>query len=388
MSRRPDVALVTTGWPVQHPRHYHLFARALASAGLRPVVLGQPDRDPQTVHTVDEDIDVVLLPRRGRMNRLLFSPPFALVKAFRTGAPVIQVNSIDLLPWAAVAARLTRRRIVYDAYDDYPAQALTKEWVPRCLRKPLSKTVAWAEPLLAANVDAVIFATESTGSRFRTRSCRILVVRNFPWPEFAEVPPLAESECAFDILYHGVMHEYYFAPVLAAAKTLRERGHRPSWCLAVREFDPARRAGIESRLAQAGLADDFTILVNTPFAEMPSLLARSRIGFVPGRPDPPTLQRSLPRKLFELLAAGRPAVVAETEALTDLFRGSDVCRFYPIDDWDAAADELERLLLDKELCGELGERSRQVWTQRFSAEIEIRPYVKLIEELARSAGRG
>jgi glycosyltransferase involved in cell wall biosynthesis len=61
------------------------------------------------------------------------------------------------------------------------------------------------------------------------------------------------------------------------------------------------------------------------------LLGASRFGLIP-LPDEPKFHRNIPMKLFEVLAAGKPAVVSDLPPIRDLVEAADCCVFVPAGD--------------------------------------------------------
>jgi teichuronic acid biosynthesis glycosyltransferase TuaH len=131
---------------------------------------------------------------------------------------------------------------------------------------------------------------------------------------------------------------------------------------------PVRLAG-PADSAPTGLPTNVELLGSVPYADVPALLARARVGLLPLSDSPSNRGRS-PMKLFEYLAAGLRVVSRETpvisaRSLPGVFtyqqaqRGADLYSAEHIhadsntagieaarlQDWAAKADEVERFLL-------------------------------------------
>ena len=369
------VVLVTSGELLYHPRHYHLLAVGLKRAGFDVLVVGQPD---PTESDRDGEVSVALLPtRKGRVARML-SGPAAMLRVVRLKPALIQVNSLDLLPWGVIAKLLTPAAVVYDSKEDYAAYMLLKTWLPRPLRRPLSWLVGRVEPWLAGRLDATLLADPLTARRFEPRVNRTLVLHNYPWRATAQVP--ATAPLIHDVLYHGTLPDYHVDNFIETALALKRRGIDVRWCLAAREYGGAERARLEQRIEGAGLAQDFTLLYNLPFEEMGPLVASSRVGFIP-LPDFEKFRRNLPRKLFEFMAAGRPSVVSDLPPVRLLLGDRECAILTPPGDAEAYADAIERLLSDQSLAAEMGRRGRDLILGEMNAEAELRRYAALCTEL-------
>jgi glycosyltransferase involved in cell wall biosynthesis len=368
------LVVLATSKKTFHPRHFHLLARGLHRAGVPVTVMGQPMAGDEP-----EDIDVRFLPRRtGRIVRML-SAPDVLRRALQMKPGLIQVNSLELLPWAVLVRKLFRTPVIYDCNEDYAGYMLQKQWVPKALRKPLSKLVAVLEPWLAARLDATLFADTLTPERFAGRVPRLLVVHNFPWRSLAE--GANSNEWRYDATYHGSLPTYHAEAIIETARILRDRGRRLRWCIAAREYERDEQEWLREQVEAAGVEEDFTLLFNIPFEQIPGVLAETRFGLIP-LPDTPKFRRNIPRKVFEFMAVGRPAVVSDLPPTRAVIGDEDCCLLVPPGDETAYADGLELLLADPDRAEEMGRRGRRLILERLNAEHELGPYVELCRELA------
>lgn len=376
------IVFVTSSPAPYHPRHYYLMACALAEAGLPVVAMAQPHLGEHPAGPVP----VVELPRHGGRFSRMVSGPRILWRLARMRPGLIQVNCLDLLPWAVLARFLLRVPVTYDSNEDYSAYMLIKEWVPPWARPVLARTVAWVEPALASRLDAVSTADEGTAARFRSCASELSVVYNFPRRELAAASGDQPKAPAIDVMYHGTLHSYYRDHIIEAARRLSERGLSVRWCLAVRDADLAEQEDLERRLRAAGVRDHFTLHFNLPFTLMPQLVAGARVGFIP-LPDEQKYHVNLPRKLFEFLAAGVPAVVSDLPPIRALVGASRSCVLVTPGDDDGYANALEGLLREPERAAELGERGRQLIFDRLNAQSAVAPYVELMRRLHASRSR-
>ncbi|MGY4858076.1 glycosyltransferase family protein [Cryobacterium sp. AP23] len=131
---------------------------------------------------------------------------------------------------------------------------------------------------------------------------------------------------------------------------------------------PVRLAG-PADSAPPGLPSNVELLGSVPYADVPALLARARVGLLPLSDSPSNRGRS-PMKLFEYLAAGLQVVSRETPVIAarnlpgvSTYRtAEDGARIYARDhlsevantagvhaarlqDWSAKADEVEKFCL-------------------------------------------
>lgn len=375
------IVLVSTGGTVYHPRHYHLLATGLFRAGLQVIVAGQPRRGAANTG----DVPVSLLPSSGNRARRFLGAPFAMRHAASLDPALIQINSLDLLPWAVLARRFRRVPVIYDANEDYAAYMLIKEWLPRPLRRPLSRIVGVVEPWLAGRLDAVVVADPGTQERFLHGDRPVVLVYNFPELAFGDVAH--DREPTFDITHHGSLPSYTLRNMIATAQELQSRGASPSWRLVTRGDSPAEQHALRTSLTEAGVADSFTLEWGLPFEQMPAVVASTRVGFIP-LPDEQKFRHNIPRKLFEFMAAGRPVVASDLPPTRALVGDADCCILVRPGDATGYADAIQSLLDDPARAAEMGRNGRALFLERMHAEDEIGRYVALCETLARRGQSG
>jgi hypothetical protein len=371
------IVLVTTSGLVHHPRHYHLLATGLFRAGLHVIVTGRPEHGgPQPSGAVP----VSLLPSVNHRALRFLSAPGVLRHVGTLDPALIQINSIDLLPWAVVARRLLDVPVIYDANEDYASYMLIKEWLPRPLRKPLSRVVGVVEPWLAGHLDAVITADPSTAARFRERGRPVVLVYNFPALSFGDEPEVAEP--SFDVTHHGSLPGYTLRNVIATAVELQRRGADPRWRLVTRSGSQTQQQQMREQLAAASLGSSFTLEFNLPFGRMPGVVADTRVGFIP-LPDEQKFRHNIPRKLFEFMALGRPVVASDLPPIRALVGDAGCAILVRPGDAAGYADAIQSLLHDPVRAREMGQRGRALILDQMYAEEELKPYLALCEDLAR-----
>jgi glycosyltransferase involved in cell wall biosynthesis len=370
--------LVNSGNAVYHPRHYHLLAVGLARAGLQAVVVGQAGARSTAAHDAVRIRTIRGLP--GRVGRIV-SAPLALWHANRENPSLVQINSLDLLPWAVLARRVFRVPVIYDSNEDYASYMLIKEWLPRQLRAPVSRIVGRAEPWLASKLDATLVADPDTGRQFEDGGKPVVLVHNFAWRSFGEVGE-AEPEFTYDVLYNGSLPRYTRENLLGTARALEARGLEVRWCLALRNFNDKQRNELEDALTEHRLTSRFSLHYNLPFDEMPRLVARSRVGFIP-LPDEQKFRHNIPRKLFEFLAVGRPVVASDLAPIRRFVAETGCCLLVRPGDAEGYAAAIAQLLEDDPAAREAGARGRKLIANGMTADEEIVGYVNLCRALSR-----
>lgn len=317
-------------------------------------------------------VQVAKLPRRSRLQRVLFSSPEAIRRALRTGAGIVHLHDPELIPFIPFL-RAIGRRVVYDAHEDIPLQVLNKPYVRRWNR-PVVIVVARVLVALAKSADLVVAATEPIADRFVPN--KTVVVRNYP--------PLRVEEESADVREDIAV----YVGGLARSRGLLE-------LLAATE-DPEFPAGWTLHLAGKANADvlhEIEALIErgagnvvfhgqiAPHAAR-DLLLRAKIGLVTLHPTRAYLE-SLPTKMFEYFAA-RLAVIASDFPLWREIMGSDVSGVF-VDPTNSAevARAIRRYADHPDLLAEHGERGRELAVTKFNWDAEAATLVRAYERLTR-----
>lgn len=195
---------------------------------------------------------------------------------------------------------------------------------------------------------------------------------------FASVTPLAprgEAPAPLRVLYAGTLGLAQGLDTLAEAAALAGpavvelliAGEGP-------EEEPLRA------LVRARGLDHVRLLGPIPAQEIPALYGSVDAGVVPLR-DLPLFAGALPTKLFEVLAAGRPAILAAHGEAAQLLRDADTGVIVAPEDPFALADAFRRLHASPAEALLMGARGR-LYARRFDRPAVIDQWLELLADLA------
>ncbi len=191
--------------------------------------------------------------------------------------------------------------------------------------------------------------------------------------EAATAPPVARGGLATPddaplILALGRLHENKAFDVLLRAlaavpgATLWMAGDGP---LRPDLEELARRLGIGERVRFLGWRDDVA-----------ALFAAADLFVCPSRVEP------LGNVVIEAWAQGVPVVAAAAQGPRELIADGEDGVLVPVDDADALAAALGRLIADPGLAGRLAAAGRQAFAARFTEESVVRAYVDFLDRVA------
>jgi glycosyltransferase involved in cell wall biosynthesis len=172
---------------------------------------------------------------------------------------------------------------------------------------------------------------------------------------------------------------------------------RMLWDKGVVEFVDAARLlkgrGIEARFALVGDADVHNPAAISPEelrdwqeegvvewwgfrSDMPAVLASCHIVCLP------SYREGLPKALLEAASSGRPIVATDVPGCREIVRNEDNGLLVPLQDAEALANALERLIRDGGLRARMGARGRERVAAEFRVEKVIEDTLGLYRELA------
>ena len=289
---KPTALVVTTvHWPDDTRIRERLIRTLGQSFGIRYATKspGPSDRS---------GLDWVPL-KGGRLRRNLA----ALRVCTRGPWDVLIVHDPELIPVAVVSRLVRRRPVVLDVHENIPAIAMTREWVPGAMRRPLAAVMRWLLRV-AERALTVTLAEDGYQELFAREH---VVFANYPdTRRYPEPGPGDRS-----VVYLGDVTVERGARV--AVEACRIAGLPLEFV--GRVGDELRRELTES---SHGAGVRFTGALANPIA-----LEEIRAGGVAIAPllDSPNYRNSAPTKVLEYLALGLPVVASDLPGTRRLVAG-------------------------------------------------------------------
>ena len=306
-----------------------------------------------------------------RFFRICFGTLIVTIRAAFLRCEVYHIHDPELLI-AALILKVLRRKIIYDAHEDYSQTIRLKYYINPTLRRCLG----WVADLLERGAgyfcSAIVCATPKISEKFADVATQVVTVRNYPClKEFPE-DPLAFSMRRYKVCYVGIISlsrcvnqmisvsstcgvPLQLAGGFATAQTRQTVEANPDWS----------SVNYHGYLARAQVAD---------------LTRNSQIGFILcARLD--NYIESLPVKMFEYMAAG-VAIIASNFPLWRQYVEDNACGVCvdPEDITEITA-ALNFLLQNPDKAEQMGRNGRQTILTKYNWSNEARELVALYENL-------
>lgn len=357
-------------------RSFHRQFLPLAAAGFRVRYIS-PAGDTGTSGGIEF---VTLRKRKSLLARFLSSEPLVR-KLLQQRASVYHFQDPELLPTALLLKLAFRKRVVYDAYEDFPSMAFDKESIPKALRSSSAKLVRAIEKLAACCFDGVITADPGTLRRLaHTGRSRKLVFYNFPNLDFFPQP--GPQPKPFDVVYRGGLSERAGTFLLLdAAAALARQGLRIR-VLLIGYFDNAAAENtLRRRIRALDLDSGIEIQGRIGHEQMAAALSQARIGVSPLCATPKFLL-NIPVKIFEYWACGLPVIASNLPPIRPFFRNTQAGLLFPPGDAQELALSI-RWMLDHPCTAErMGCRGRTAIVERFNNRNETQKLARFCLTIA------
>jgi glycosyltransferase involved in cell wall biosynthesis len=367
------VCHVTSLHPPFDVRIFHKECRTLSQAGYDVTLLAQADWRERAV----DGIRVMGLPkvaRRYQRPRLWRR----IVKEVRGLKPdILHFHNPELL---LVSPLFRPAKLVYDCQEDYPGTMLVRRWIPRPLRYPVSRLVAFLEPALARWADAIVVTEDSHIDRFRIGDRPIILLYNYPLVNCFDLPRCSDGKT---IIHVGVLSKGRGSVTMIEAMKLVIRRVPGAKLLLVGPFDsPADAVEVRQLIADHGLESAVELVGWVPFDELPNWFAQADVGLVPWQTKEKFPPRIVPTKLFEYMGSRLPVVASNRPAIRRFMNGLGCGLLVEPGDSLAFAEAIGHLLTHPAEAKEMGERGRQAVEKSYRWETEGEKLLALYRELA------
>lgn len=300
--------------------------------------------------------------------------------AWRRKFDVIHAINITMLPLGYLAAKLLRVPIVYDMYENYPAAL--RSWklrggFNRIFRSPAF--AEWLDRFFIRRVDHVFVVVEESAERARAlgaREERLSVVYNTTDVQALQMQSLDRTivkkyEPYFTIVYTGnVTPERGLETVVSAMARLRNT--IPEVKLVIAGGGPSER--VLRDLVKARALESVVDITGWIDGNLfPSYIQAAKVCIVPHAAND-FIDTTLPNKLFDYMALGKPVIVSDAKPLARIVRECACGAVFESSSETSFVAAVERV----RVCGaEAGERGRQAVAAKYNwqnASRELRNY--------------
>ena len=305
-----------------------------------------------------------------RMKRMLFASRNIYRKALEIDADIYHFHDPELLPYA-LNSKKEGKYVVYDSHQDVPRQILAKTWIPKPIRKLVSKCYERYEKHAARQFDYVITATDHIKEIFEKYGCRAESVKNYPL--------LDDIQCNNDnylsrppILCYagGITEQRGITNILRAIEDLNVKLDMAG------DIETGYRKELESMEGWKCV----NYLGYLDRSGINKLYNKSRVGLVVLK-DTPNHRYSLPIKMFEYMAAGIPVIASDFPIWKNIIDEVQCGICVDPENIIAIQSAIRQLLTDENQARKMGENGRKAVCSIYSWNIEAEKLLDVYKKI-------
>ncbi len=369
MNLKMKVAHVTSAHKDGDVRIFHKECVSLAEAGFEVYHLV-----PNSTSRVEKGVQIVSFdfPISSRFQRMFRLVKEVYKRAVEIDADVYHLHDPELLRIALKLKKLGKK-VIYDAHEDLPRDILSKTYIPKFLRKIISKRVEKFENRIASKIDGVITATPFIRDRFLKINKNTIDVNNYPIEQIDLVYTDYNKKTDNVICYIGTINGQRGVEEVVKALELTN-------CNLILAGD-FRQVGFQENLQKLDGWKKVDYLGFLTRQEVAKVYNRSKVGIVTLHSILNFLD-ALPVKMFEYMAAGIPVIASNfplwKKIVEDGNCGICVDPMSP----NEIANAIKFILENPEKAKLMGENGKQLVMKVYNWDIEKKKLVGFYHALS------
>lgn len=172
---------------------------------------------------VKNDVNIFDVGKKaGRINRILTTTQKVYQKALELDSDIYHFHDPELIP-VGLKLKKMGKKVIFDVHENIALQILDKEYIPKILRKLISKIYRRYEVKSLKKFDALVLAEHSYKNYYKELNNKIEIILNMP-----DVKPLeqfaSEERDKNEIFYiGGISNDRGFKVTIEALKLLKNK---------------------------------------------------------------------------------------------------------------------------------------------------------------------
>jgi len=279
---------------------------------------------------------------------------------------IVHAADLDTFVPALLAAKLRKKKLVYDIFDFYIDMMPFPSLIRNCVAK--------FDIFLMRFADALIVVDPSRLKQIeREDDTSVVIIFNSPL-DYNNIPnsKFNYDEQYFKIFYAGsLFKDRDFRSIIKIVK------ENKNLRLEIAGWGQCEKELIEFIRDAPGIIFKGMI----PYEEVIQKTLYSDLLFALYDPNVPNNRYASPNKLFEAMMCEKPILVSDRTAMAEIVRLEKCGLVVPFNDINAIKDAIIKLKNDPQLCKQFGENGRKAFEQKYNWTIMERRLVKVYENL-------
>jgi len=369
------VCILTSAHPALDNRIFYKEAVTLAKSGYDVRLIAQ-----HNTNEVVEGVKIIALPKpKNRLERITKIQWQVFKLALREKTDIYHFHDPELILIALLLKFFTKRKVIYDVHEHYPNAILDKYWIPRFLRKIISKLFTLIEKILVPCLDYVIYTTPIVGERYKKMRVATERIENYP---LLSLISYNENRQKY-IVYLGGMDKIRGILELLEAFNLVIKKHHDWKLYLIGKIEPENfTKELDKLISKLNIKKHIKLIPQIPYKEKEKYSSQASIGIVTYLPFANNIS-CLPNKMFDYMLVGLPVVASNFLLYKEIIEGNNCGICVDPTNPREIAKAIEYLIEHPEKAKKMGENGRRAVLEKYNWENESKKLLKIYEELTR-----
>jgi glycosyltransferase involved in cell wall biosynthesis len=293
-------------------------------------------------------------------------------QAIEINADIYHFHDPELIP-IGLLLKAKGKKVIYDIHEDLPRDILTKDWIPKYLRKIISIFAEKIENNAAKNLDAMVSATPHINRRFINLNKNSMELNNYPI--LTELYPSSDD---FTKQKNAFCYVGGIGKIRGIFEIIEAIDRAKVKLLLAGSFNNMEEKSIAINMEGWQYVEDLGHVDRQGVLE---ILQKSMAGLVLFQPIPNHLD-SQPNKMFEYMSAGIPVIASDFPLWREIVEGNKCGICVNPQDSQAIATALQWILEHPVEAKEMGENGRKAIEKKYNWEQESKALINLYSQLA------
>ncbi len=297
--------------------------------------------------------------------RWLFAGRKIFNAAKKIDADIYHFHDPELLPYG-LKLKKAGKKVIFDSHEDVASQIRGKRWIPRLMRRTVSRLYRCYETYVVKELDAVVAATPYIRKQFENRTSRVIAVCNYPMLE--------------EIIYHENPFSERQMMICYAGGISEERGEKVM-IEAMKDID--------ADLVIAGYHDQINIHDGKGITRYVGRLDRNDVNELYGNArmglcllqENLNYRNSLPVKMFEYMGAGLPYICSDFPLWKKITEETGAGLCVNAQDIHAIREGIKYILLNPGEGEKMGRQGRKAIEEKYNWDKEKEKLIDLYKSL-------
>lgn len=303
-----------------------------------------------------------------RMTQTVFS---VYQQALQINADIYHFHDPELIS-VGLLLKAKGKKVIYDVHEDLPRDILTKDWIPKYLKKMISIFAEKIENNAAKKLDAIVTATPYIKQRFININKNSIDLKNYPI--LTELYPYTDDLNTQKITFcyiGGISKIRGIFEIIEAISQAKVK------LLLAGSFNNIEEKSTAINMEGWQYVEDLGYVDRQGILE---ILQKSVAGLVVLHPTIAYIN-SLPIKMFEYMSAGIPVIASNFPLWREIVEGNRCGICVNPQDSTAIATAIQWILDHPEEAQEMGSNGRKAIQKKYNWEQESEALLNLYSQL-------